>query len=178
MQRFEASPWSTSLKVVSGLGTVLLVAVTYALHRTLPRGSRAPFAEELGTILALVPGLILLVSILFVVKEYRLEAGRLHVGRLLWSTRVDLEGLDHAWHDPSAMTRSLRVFGNGGLFAITGLFQNATLGRYRAYVTDPKQAVVLRTPGRVVVVSPASPGGFLGGVAAVFPAVAAYPPGT
>lgn len=77
--------------------------------------------------------------------------------RLLWATHVSLAGLDRAWYDPSVTRRSLRIFGNGGLFAVNGLFQSAALGRYRAFVTNPEQAVVLHFPTRIVVVSPVSP---------------------
>jgi hypothetical protein len=75
------------------------------------------------------------------------------------------------------MRRSLRLFGNGGLFSITGIFQNATLGRYRAFVTDPKQAVVLRYESRVVVLSPANPDELLGHLELVSPgSVVGKPP--
>ncbi|HXZ86218.1 MAG TPA: PH domain-containing protein, partial [Myxococcota bacterium] len=63
--------------------------------------------------------------------------------------------------DAQAMTGSMRLFGNGGLFSFTGLFQSRTLGRYRAFVTDPARAVVLRTARRVVIVSPAEPQAFV-----------------
>ena len=69
------------------------------------------------------------------------------------------------------MRRSLRVWGNGGLYSVTGIYQNAALGRYRAFVTDPGQAVVLELPGRRIVISPADPPPFLQGLTAWFPAV-------
>jgi hypothetical protein len=169
MQRFEAAPWSTSLKVVSAIGTVVLFAASYAVYRAVPRGTRVPFAETFGELLVFVPPLILVTAILFVVTGYRLDSTRLYVQRLLWSTRIELDGIDRAWCDSSAMSGSIRVFGNGGLFSITGMYQNSTLGRYRAFVTDPKQAVVLRSPGRVVVVSPAHPGAFVSRLASVIP---------
>ena len=58
---------------------------------------------------------------------------------------------------PDAMRRSLRTFGNGGVFGFTGWFYNSRLGRYRAWVTDPKRAVVLVFPDRTIVVSPGRP---------------------
>ncbi len=42
------------------------------------------------------------------------------------------------------MRGSLRLFGNGGMFSITGLYRNRALGNYRAFVTDLKKTVVLR----------------------------------
>ena len=161
MLKFQAAPWSTGLKAASLLGLAVLVGLGFAIHHAIPHGTQIPYAESFGTALVAVPLLIFVFAILFVVTGYRLDAKCLYVQRLLWSTRVDLAGLQHAWHDPSAMRRSIRLIGNGGLFSITGVFTNATLGRYRAFVTDPKQAVVLEYPARVVVISPANPSTFL-----------------
>ena len=59
------------------------------------------------------------------------------------------------------MRGSLRLFGNGGIFSITGLFRNRALGNYRAFVTDLKRTVVLRFPERIIVVSPECPEKFV-----------------
>ena len=178
MQSFDAAPWPVSLKVVSTVAAVVLVGVTAVLYRAVPRGTRVPFAEGFGTFVFVVPLAILLVALCFLVRGYELDGTGLYVERLLWRTRIDLGGLTRAWHDPSAMRRSLRLFGNGGLFSITGIFQNAALGRYRAFVTDPKRAVVLRYESRVVVVSPADPDALLGHLRLVSPGtVVGEPPG-
>ncbi|HQR45471.1 MAG TPA: PH domain-containing protein [Thermoanaerobaculia bacterium] len=171
MQRFDAAPWSTALKVVSALGTAVLLGVGTMIYRTVPRGSRVPFAETFGTLLTAVPLLILVLSLLYVVTGYRLDTAGLEVQRLLWTTRVGLEGLERAWHDPEATCRSIRIWGNGGLYSVSGWFRNAGLGRYRAFVTDPRKAVVLRSPTRVVVLSPADPDLFLSSLRMSFPGV-------
>jgi len=54
MLRFEAAPWSTAVKLVSAVGTGVLLAVTYALYRAVPRGTRVPFAETFGTFMVAV----------------------------------------------------------------------------------------------------------------------------
>jgi hypothetical protein len=171
MFRCDAAPWPTSLKAVSAIGTTVLVGVGYATARAIPRGTRVPFAETFGTLVSFVPPLIALVAVLFVVRGYEVGPGELRVGRLLFSTTIDLSGLSRAWHDPSAMTGSLRMFGNGGLYSITGLFQSPSLGRYRAFVTDPKRSVVLRLPDRTVVISPVDPFSFLQQLSTVVPGV-------
>ncbi len=177
MQRFEAAPWPASLKAVSALGTVGLVGVALVLDRAIPRGTRVPFAETFGGYMVLVGPAILLGALLFLVRGYEVDGASLYVERLLWRTSIPLDGLRRAWHDPSAMKRSLRLFGNGGLFAVTGIFQNGTLGRFRAFVTDPKLAVVLRFESRVVVVSPAQPHALLEQIRMVSPgAVIGEPP--
>ena len=57
---------------------------------------------------------------------------------ILRETALDLSGVTSVCHDPAAMKGSIRVFGKGGLFAFTGFYWSRTIGRYRAYVMDPK----------------------------------------
>jgi len=177
MQRFDSAPWPTLLKVSSAVATVLLAGAGYAVARAIPRGTRVPFAETFGTLIAFVPPMIAFGALLYVVRGYELGPAELLIQRLLWNTRVSLEGVARAWHDPEIMRRSLRVWGNGGLYAFTGIYQNAALGRYRAFVTDPHQSVVLELPGRRIVISPADPAAFLDGLVARFPQVRIGDPG-
>ena len=176
MQRFEAAPWPVSLKVLSMIGAVVLAGAAIVLARVVPYGALPPVARWFGTFLPVVPAAILLGALLFVVKGYEFDEDELYVERLLWRTPLGLSGLARAWHDPSAMRRSIRLFGNGGLFAVTGVFRNARLGNYRAFVTDPKKTVVLKYESRVVVVSPADPRALLEHLKTVSPATAVSEP--
>jgi hypothetical protein len=171
MIRFDAAPWPTSLKATSVAATVLLAGTSLLLIRAIPRGTRVPFAEAFGRLMVFVPPLIALIALLYVVSGYEVGPKELRVRRLLWRTRVPLDRISRAWHDPDAMKRSLRVFGNGGLYSVTGVYQNRLLGRYRAFVTDPRRSVVLGLPDRIVVVSPADPGAFLEQLAAFHPSL-------
>lgn len=161
MTCFPAAPWPAFLKATSWIATAVLAAASYAVFKAIPRGTRVPFAETFGTLVAFVPLLIAVTATLFVVTAYEVDSTELRIRRLLWNTRVPLTGLTRAWHDPEALKGSIRIFGNGGLYSVTGLFQNTTLGRYRAFVTDPKLSVVLRLAKRTVVISPADPAAFL-----------------
>jgi len=62
---------------------------------------------------------------------------------------------------PNATEKSIRTFGNGGLFSFSGFYHNKTLGTYRAWITDSKQTVVLAFPKRTVVISPVPPDDFV-----------------
>ena len=64
--------------------------------------------------------------------------------RLAWTTTLPLAGLVKASGDIELARGSLRVFGNGGLFSITGWFWNRRVGFYRAYATDLSRAVFLK----------------------------------
>jgi len=145
------APWGTSLKVMTAATCLILVGVAVSGVVT-SQGDVTRIAVTVG-----IPTLLLLAALPFVVRGYRLEESRLVVQRLLWETRVDLEGLRSARHDPGAMAGSIRTFGNGGLFSFSGRFRNSSLGPYRAWVTDPKLAVVIDLGDRTLVVSPDRP---------------------
>ena len=114
---------------------------------------------------------------LFVVSGYELDGRCLRVRRLLWATPVSLTGIRKTYHDPGAMKRSLRVLGNGGLLSITGIYKNKSFGWYRAFVTDPRHAVVLVLPSRVVVISPSDPLAFIQQLRSTFPEIHKVPQG-
>jgi hypothetical protein len=104
-----------------------------------------------------LPLAILLGAALFMIRGYVLTDGGLLVQRLFWKTVISLKALQSVAIDPDAMKRSLRTFGNGGLFCFAGRFRSKKLGPYRAYATDPRLAVVLRFESKVVVVTPDDP---------------------
>jgi hypothetical protein len=62
---------------------------------------------------------------------------------------------------PDIMRGSIRLCGIGGVFSFTGFFWNGKLRTYRAYVSDPSLAVVLKFTDRTVVISPGDPGAFV-----------------
>ena len=153
-----AAPWSVYLKVLSLATTVLLLAGAVLVPPHIPAAALGGMVKLLIAAGCLLP---LLGCALFVIRGFRLEAGTLLIGRLFWFTAFPLESLSRAWSSPEAMDGSIRLFGNGGLYSFTGLFRNKRLGRYRAFVTDPKRSVVLEFPRRTIVISPGSPSDFL-----------------
>ncbi len=172
MPWFPAARWSTMLRVATLLGAAVLVAAGIGAAMAIPRGTRVPFAETFGTLVAFVPPAIAVAAVLTVVRGFAVERSELRVRRLLWTTTVPLEGLVRVAADPALLEGSLRVFGNGGLFSFSGRFRNRKIGPYRAFVTDWARAVVLFVPGRAIVVSPADPAAFVRAVSARFPGVA------
>jgi hypothetical protein len=156
MTHFHA-PWSKSLIVASTFATLVCLGVSYTLW-TLPVDASL---EPLRFWLALLPLTIILICALFTVRGYSLANDAILVERLLWSTRVPLNGLKSVIFDPHVPRGSIRTFGNGGFFSFTGYFRNKELGPYRAFMTDRRRAVVLRFLDRVVVVSPDRPQDFV-----------------
>ncbi len=152
-----SAPWSTTLKVVTLLATLVCVGVAVLLARHGGLGA---------TITSWGLSLLIFGSMLFTVRGYVVTPDAILVRRLLWSTRLALNELTSVQEDPKAMTGSLRTFGNGGLFSFTGLFFNRRLGHYQAFVMDPSRAVVLQYPRRTVVLSPEPPAAFVAEVEA------------
>jgi hypothetical protein len=110
---------------------------------------------------ALLPLVLLFGALPFIIRGYTITRDAILVHRLLWDTKLPRAGLESASAEPDAMKWSLRTFGNGGGFSITGWYYNKRLGSYRAFVTDPRRAVVLRYTNRRVVLSPDKPEEFV-----------------
>jgi len=152
MNTFKA-PWGKSLCWMSSFSVAILalaVVPAVVLGRT-----------EWARLMVLLPLLLLPGAALFVIRHYTIEPNALAIQRLLWTTRLPLSGLQSAEAVPGVMRGSLRLFGNGGMFSITGLYRNRALGNYRAFVTDQTKTVVLRFPKRTVAVSPENPERFV-----------------
>ena len=174
MSTFPAAPASGIVKVASTLAVLVLLAIAVSF-------STASARHSLGAIVLVamvLPPLIIGGTLLYVVRGYDVEGSTLRVQRLLWVTELRVGALERAWHDEKAMSGSMRLFGNGGLFAITGWFRNKKLGRYRAFVTNPGQAVVLRGAAGTIVVSPAVPLAFLSHLRSHVAGIAIGPPGS
>ena len=146
--RFDA-PWGRELTILTTISTVFICGLAVFIWT---KGGR------------ITPVFLLLIHSIpmaLTVRHYELASGELRIRRLWWDTRWPLGGRVVASVRPDVMARSWRIWGNGGLFAISGHFSNATLGRYRAFVTDYKRTVVLDTPRGIVVVSPDRPQAFV-----------------
>ena len=102
-----------------------------------------------------VPLVVLFSALPFMVRGYVLTESHIEVRRLGWSTVLPLAGLVAVTGEPDGLRGSLRLFGNGGLFGISGWFWNRRIGCFRAYASDPGRVVLLRyRDGKKVVVTP------------------------
>jgi len=148
---FFRAPWSTTVKVVTVLATVVLFGAS-AVCFTRPELRRFP-----AVVASALPLAIFAVSALFMVRGYEILPGEVRVRRPLGWRVIPLAGLRRAWISPDAMAGSIRIFGDGGLFGFFGLFRDRRLGNYHAYATDPKRALVLELQDRKVVITPDDP---------------------
>jgi hypothetical protein len=156
------APWSRLLTGVSIFATAICLGAGYAAWRAVMAAGGDPSKWWA----ALLPMAMVLGAALFTIRGYTIERDSILVHRLLWATRLSRTGLQSATFDPSLISGGIRVFGNGGFFSFSGWFRNKHLGTYRAYITDPARAVVLKYGDRVVVVSPDDPERFASAVMA------------
>jgi hypothetical protein len=144
MKHFCAS-LTLMLKVYTGgIVLIFLLAVVYELNAGRPLSA-----------IALV-GLVL-IGALFSVQGYSVVDGKLLVHRGGWANTFDLKELRSVEVSPNVIIGSVSLCSTRGFFGLAGYLRNATLGRYRAYVTDGRKAVVLDIGGQKVVLSPDQP---------------------
>jgi hypothetical protein len=102
-----------------------------------------------------LPALVLLAALPFMVRGYVLTEKQIEVRRLGWNTVLPIDGLVAVAGKSEGLRGSLRLFGNGGLFGISGWFWNRRIGRFRAFATDADRVVLLvYRDGKKVVVTP------------------------
>ena len=142
------APWSRTLRGLSTFVSLLMLALI-----CLRLAINAPRFIRFGVLVGL-PLIVLAGSLPFMIRGYVITPAAIEVRRLGWSTRLPLAGLLEVVGDPGALAGSIRLFGNGGLYSFTGLFWNRKLGRYRAFMTDPQRAVLLKYRDRTIVVTP------------------------
>ena len=143
------APWGRPLRVTTSLSLVVLLGVLVAGWLATLR------TPAWRTAAVALPLMVMLAALPFVVRGYVLTERHIEVRRLGWSTFLSLAGLQEVIGIPEGLRGSVRLFGNGGLFGISGWFWNRRIGRFRAYTTDPDRVVLLRySDGRKVVVTP------------------------
>jgi len=150
------APWGALLTTVSVASTVLLAGASILSVSVMP-----PRLEFVRLAAGVLPLAVVLGCLPFMVRGYVVTERELVIQRLGWTNRWPLAGLTAAEVDPDALKKSMRLWGNGGLFSFCGWFRNKKLGLYRLFATDPKRCVVLKFGPRTVVVTPDKPEEFV-----------------
>jgi len=157
---FPAAPLERNARVVTALTGLLAVLLPLALLLAQPRGLLVLVASP-----ALLVALVALPMALSP-SGYAVGSGDLAVLRR--GTRPLLFPLGSLLAArPTAMPRSLRMLGSGGMFGWWGRFANRDWGRFKAYATDRRRGVLLEWPtGFKLFVSPEDPEAFCRAVVA------------
>jgi hypothetical protein len=150
---FAPAPIGSRVRFATLLSVVAMVAVTVAVPVLMQR-ERHPPPWPVYLAVGIAPAVLAVIWFAGRVRRYRLVGTELRI-ELGWRTvRFSLEGLQSATPDREALRWALKIQGNSGLGVIAGRFRSRRLGAFRAYLTDPEHAVVLRWPDRCVVISP------------------------
>lgn len=152
VERYFNAPWGTLLKVISTLATVLLFGVFGGMALSGRASTVVTMLLYMG-----VPLLIVFICLLFTVRGYTISGNTLRIRRLLWNSDIDISMLLSVEYDPKAMTGSIRILGNGGLYSFSGKYRSGKLGSFKAYVTDFKNCVIIERTVGTIVVSPENP---------------------
>lgn len=150
---FAPAPIGARVRMRTLLFIVAVVAVTVAAPMMM---QQEPHPPPWPAYLAVGVAPVVLTGIWFTtrIRRYRVVEAELQVESPLRTVRIPLEGLQDVVPDREALRGARKLAGNNGLGVISGRFRSKRLGSFRAYVTDPEHAVVLRWPDRCVVISP------------------------
>jgi hypothetical protein len=155
MREHFYAPWSTKLKVTTGIFAAVLVVAAVA-------------AGGWGS--AVIVG-ILIFAAAFAIRGYSVMDGKLLIHHLGWANKFDLSKLSKAEVSPGVTMGSARTMGIGGLLGFVGYFHNQILGSYKAYATNEFNTVVLVFGKETIVLTPDDPEAFVEAVKAASPAL-------
>jgi len=147
----ETAPMSPAIKTITGI-VLIMLAFMLALSLT-----AWPMLVGAALLAALVLGCYLRAPVAYNLEGDQLTV-RFRLGRKVFAPVSRCSLL--AERPPLGV----RLWGNGGLFAATGIFWNKLYGVYRAYITSARYTdyVLVETPTRKILISPENPGKFVG----------------
>ena len=157
-----SAPMSPAIKFITGLVLVMIVALLLA-------------AGKVGAMLfaSAVLAAVALFCYLYAPVAYELTGDQLTVRfRLGQKVFPAVTGCETLIARPP---RGVRLWGNGGLFAATGIFWNKAYGVFRAYLTSARYQdyVLVETRTQKILISPENPEEFVKTWASTTPATSA-----
>ena len=147
---FKVAQTSRAIKVVTAF--VLALALTFVAGGLLEK--HLPLA-------GLFVGLVAWICYLLAPVAYDTTDGlltvRLRTGKVSFGPITSATQLSGRW------PFTIRLFGNGGVFAGTGIYWNKPYGVFRAYLTSARlqDAILITTTTHKVMISPENPQAFL-----------------
>ena len=152
-QRFGAK-WSLAVCAITSIVILAVIAVVALTLRfaTQPGPAGEPTRPWLG-LLAFLPAAILSVTILFAPLGFTVGKIGIIINRMgprIWIRHEDIADFQRI--DAHAIGFRIRLFGSGGFFGFFGWFYGRRLGRFRGYITNHKDLVLitLRDGGKLV----------------------------
>ncbi len=157
-QVFEVATAGRRVRVVTGLCLGLTIAAEIFVGVIFFRDHKVPMAVRLivlPLITTLGPAIVGGIWYGARLKSFTISDGALLVKRAFHTPRFELAGLKSAETSREPMKWASKIYGNDGLGAIAGSYRSKQWGKFKAYLTDANNAVVLRwADDRCVIVSP------------------------
>ncbi len=150
---FAPAPTGTRVRLATLVSAVVVLFATTVAFVLIVRDHNPPPGLVVGAI-GVIPIGFGLGWLTARIRRYRLVGDELRIALQYRTLRFPLAGLVSAAADREAMRGAWKVYGDGGLAAISGRYRSKRLGSFRAYLTDSEHAVVLRWPDRCLVISP------------------------
>ena len=147
----KVAPASLSIKII----TLLILLMTAGMFIGAYYEPRLVWA---GTVLAIV----VVLCYLSAPVAYEIKGGQLSIiSRIGNKTFGPVTRCSYVYDDKPSF--GIRLWGNGGVFAGTGIFWNKKYGIFRAYVTTGSKSylVLVETPATRVVITPENPDQFV-----------------
>jgi hypothetical protein len=164
MYEQESAPPSGVLKFITWMtmGILIFVTLMMVFAGTMTSGLRSPVSGIMWGVAAFMAvGSVLLLWLSWAQKPrlIKVEAGKLIVERKSpWANiELDLGQLNRVEILDKLPLLTWRLWGNGGVFCFSGTFYQRGLGRFRASLTGLRNLVLIVTPQKTLVISPAHP---------------------
>ncbi|NIS08167.1 MAG: hypothetical protein GWO07_05265 [Candidatus Dadabacteria bacterium] len=112
-------------------------------------------------IAAVITLVILIICYLYAPRAFEISDSKLIVYRNYGE--IEFSNVTACRYIEDKVPFTLRLWGNGGVFAGTGIFWNSRFGVFRMYVTNAKQKefVLVETEDRIIIISPENPEEFI-----------------
>lgn len=131
--------WGLSVKIITIVSLILIVYAIYAIVNN--------FSNDNFWISFIVLFIILSVCIYCLLEiplSIRLNESEIILKKLIGQLVIRIDSISHI--EPYKPDKSdIRVFGIGGVGGYIGVFMNAGIGKYRAYIGNTSQAFLIIT---------------------------------
>jgi len=86
---------------------------------------------------------VLILPYLYIPKKYATTSSALVIERSLSPISIPYSSIKNIYHDPETnYLKSIRLWGNGGLYGFTGTFRNSKLGKFYMYARNNNYVVI------------------------------------
>lgn len=152
MERFE-NRWSKEIKIVNFLSFFVVFILPYFIIKSGVLTSVKIFA--LNYIYAIF-SLIFFLCWFYSVREYLITNDGLVLIKPFGRKIIRFDEIAEVRKITSKdLERSVRLWGNGGIFGVYGYYRNSSLGKYKAYFADYNNLVlIIKRNGEKIVISP------------------------